>query len=626
MTHPSRHLGRFALCLLVLLAIPATASAASQFVRFSTSDSAPVKLTGGVAQFQGAADIPRRWGSYQGTVKLGWGANPKLAASSALQITVDGRVVGTQTLDGTAGSASFTIPRRSISKDQTAVQVAVQARLRLRDEPCPSPDDLRAFVQLTASSGVELRGSWRDSAIRLSDLPDAAVTSVGAARSRLVVAFPSAPTPEMVGAAALAAGEISAVSGRGEIVQVSTPANPVRPGALDAVLRVTPTQSAAKIEVTAEGAAPTITLSGGAGQLLRAAGALRPSIARGLRGSAATNLPALTIVRKTLPRRLPLDAGSFSGFGKGTVTSSFTIPPWREALRGARLRLAVDYDAPAGGRVGVQVNGRNVDTEDLRSTGSPRFTVEEELAGRGPALQRGDLLAGNNSVQLQVQLAFPNHRCERPDEVGSVNLSQYGSVTLLTRARPALATLSVFPFPLDAQPGWKGATVQLPEQPTGDEIAAVIGTLAESRRLTGEAAAPTIRFSTDPPARGAALVLARPGAVPASLARSVTGPVDTGVLAAVSRGGSVQFLAVGPRALTPFSTNSATGIVQGRVAEVLSPSRVVVRVADAQRVTGVERGAASWRWPLIVIALALVVLAAVGLRGAVRRLRREENE
>ncbi len=50
-----------------------------------------------------------------------------------------------------------------------------------------------------------------------------------------------------------------------------------------------------------------------------------------------------------------------------------------------------------------------------------------------------------------------------------------------------------------------------------------------------------------------------------------------------------------------------------------------MRLPDAQRVTGVERGPASWRWPLVVIAITLLGLLAIGVRRAVRRLR-SENE
>ncbi|MDQ8046800.1 MAG: hypothetical protein AAGC46_18210, partial [Solirubrobacteraceae bacterium] len=64
------------------------------------------------------------------------------------------------------------------------------------------------------------------------------------------------------------------------------------------------------------------------------------------------------------------------------------------------------------------------------------------------------------------------------------------------------------------------------------------------------------------------------------------------------------------------------GSVQGRVVQALANGDVAVRVPDAQRVTGVERGPTSWRWPLFVIAIAVIGLAALGLRGAIRRVRR----
>ncbi len=317
-----------------------------------------------------------------------------------------------------------------------------------------------------------------------------------------------------------------------------------------------------------------ITLAGAPDQLVRAAAALRPSVARSLRGAKSASLPEVVVRRRALPRRLPLRGGSFEGYGRGVVTSAFDLPVWREALRGARLRVAVNYNAPAGGRAQVLVNGRGVDTQDLVQNGSPRFTVEEELAGRGPALQRGDLLPGRNEVQVDAQLTYPRTRCERPQELGSVRLTDFGSVTLLTRPRPVVATLSTFPFPLNQRAGWVGSTVQLPPSPTDRELVAIIGTLAESRRLTGELVVPTIRVGTGLP-KGPALILARPSAVPKELARSSAGPAEEGVLTATPRDGTVQFLAIGAKALGPLSINSSIGIVQGRAAEALSPSRVV---------------------------------------------------
>lgn len=622
MHHLSRPLRWLLLAASLLLASAPAAAAAPAEVLLAPAGTPPVKLTGGIAQFQGGIALPPRWRGFAGTVRLGWQANPALVAGSALQVTIDGQVIGTAQLGPGAGSATFTIPRRALEADQTSTQIAVQARLRLAGIPCPTPDDVRAYLQLTPESGVTINGAWSRKPVQLSDLPQAAVTGVGQQRSRLLVVTEEAPSASAIGAAAVAAGEIAVAAGRSVLVRMARSVDAAE--ADETVLRIAESAGPATISVAAPTGPPVITLSGAPDQLVRAAAAMRPSVARTLKGTQTRELPEVVVRRRALPRRLPLRGGTFEGYGKGVVTSSFDLPVWREALRGARLRVAVNYNAPAGGRAQVLVNGRGVDTQDLVQNGSPRFTVEEELAGRGPALQRGDLLPGRNDVQVDAQLTYPRTRCERPQELGSVRLTDFGSVTLLTRPRPVVPTLSTFPFPLNQRAGWVGSTVQLPPNPTDREAAAIIGTLAESRRLTGELVVPSIRVGTALP-DGPALVLARPGAVPRELARASAGPAVDGVLTATPRNGSVQFLAIGAKALGPWSTNSSIGIVQGRAAEALSPSRVVVRLADAQRVTGVERGASSWRWPLLVVALTLLGLLFIGVRRAVRRLR-SENE
>lgn len=615
-----------ALALLFSVLVPtASTAAASERVPFVEAGQAPLKLSGGLAQFQGSIAVPGRWASWNGQVRLGWKGSSELAEGSAIRVSVGGEVVGTSEVKGGSGAATFTIPETKARDGVTSIPILIEARLKTKREVCPGPDDLSAYLQFTASSGLVLDGDWANTPLKLRDLPSAAVTTIGRDGSGLLVRFAQAPNASTLGAAAVAAGEIAAAAGdNGLRMRVSQPGAVLEPTANETVLTISQTTGPGTLTASASiGQAPRLLITGAADGLVQAAGGLRPSVARTLSGSTSSKLPKITFKRAGVPRRIQLPAGSFNGYGSGSVGLDFQLPVYREALRGARLRLAVSYDAPAGGRAEVVVNGRSVSTETLRKSGSTRFEVEEQLAGRGPALQRADLRAGTNRIQVNADLNYPSFRCSLPEQTGAVTVSDFGSVTLLTRERPVLSTLSTFPFPLSRKPGWAGATVQVPVDPTSPELASVLSTLAEARRVTGEAPMPTFRIANDLPA-GSALVLARPGAVPAELVKGVPGPKDDGVLAASGSGDTVRIVAIGRRALAPLASKYSIGNVQGRVVQVLPGGEVAVRLNDVQRVTGVERGATSWRWPLIVIAVAVLGLTLLGLRGAIRRVRRDD--
>ena len=602
------------------LLVPAGASAQRAAVPLAGDDG--VTLQGALDRFEGSISVPARWTAWRGRVVLRWGASSELARGSQLRVRIGGRIVGVANVDDRAGSATFTVPPASRRGANASIPVLIEARLRTTQRACPGPDDLGAVLQLASSSRVELDGSWAQTAPALRQLPGALVTGVGGAPSKLLVRFPRGASPEALRAAGVAVGEIAAaVGGSGVAVRVAG-----REGTAtapdEATLTVAPGSGPGRIEVAGgDGRAPAVQLAGDADGLLRAAGALRPAVARELRGARATDLPVVDVERRPLPRRLPLPSGRFEGLGDGSVTLNFSLPVDRQALRGARLRLAADYDAPGGGRATVSVNDRLIRTETLAPAGATRLQVEEQLAGRGPALQRADLRAGANRITINADLGYPDGLCSRPEQTGSIAVSDTPSITLLTRERPAEVTLSLFPFPLSRNPGWRGSTVVLPPEPTADELSAVLEALGAARRASGEAALPEFQIGGAAPDGENALVLARPGAVDEEIVERVPGPTSAGVLVASGRPGAVRITAIGPRALAAFDGSYEIGDVTGRVVQVTAAGNAVTRVPDAQRVTGVERGATSWRWPIVIIIVSVAGLFLLGLRGATRRVR-----
>ncbi|WP_040600221.1 cellulose biosynthesis cyclic di-GMP-binding regulatory protein BcsB [Patulibacter medicamentivorans] len=625
MTLPSPHRAVLVTAAATALALPSIGQAASTTTPLAGPKDPPLELQGGYDQFTGGIPVPNRWTSVAGTVRLRWNASPQLADGSAMQVRVGEQIVGTISLRPGAGSATLPVPRQALRGDNRVVPIAIQARIRLKNDVCPATDDPAAWLQFSRSSALTVDGQAAVAAPQLKDLPRALLTGVGRKRSRLLVRFESAPTAASVRAAALAAGEIDALAGdQGLQIRVGLPGSPTRRADGEAAIVVRGGSGPATIRTTLLGGTPAIELSGSDEQLLRAAGALRPSVARRLTGVIArgAQLPAVKATRSSFPRRVRLPTGSTSGVGEGQISLDFRVPEYLEALRGSRLRLAGTYDAPAGGRAVIGINGRDIDSQTLQAKGQSRFFVEEELAPRGPSLYRADLRAGRNTVTVSTRLTRPRDlRCQPSDSGGGVEVSEFGSVTLLTRPRPLQATISAFPFPLSRKVGWQGSTVQLPPKPTEAELAAVLGTLAEARRVTGELALPQIAFGTGVP-RGTALVLARPGQVPAELVRDVPGPKDAGVLSASKDGSAVRILAIGPKALRPLANGYFIGKVQGRTVESLNADRAAIRVGDKELVTGIQRGPVPWRWPLLVIGLAILAFAVVALRRTLVRLRR----
>ncbi|WP_026911263.1 cellulose biosynthesis cyclic di-GMP-binding regulatory protein BcsB [Patulibacter minatonensis] len=610
------------------LVAPSAASAASSTVPLTGPDDPAVRFGGGLDRFAGGIPVPVRWTSVGGSVRLRWRASQQLAGSSGLQVRVGDTIVGSTNLGPGSGSASFPIPRTALRGTDRTVPVSIETRLSTARAQCPTPDDPSAWLELDRSSGVTVAGTDPRAAPRLKDLPGALVNGVGRRRGKILVRFASRPTPDAIRAASLAVGEIAArAGGDGVAVRVAVAGSSTRRRTGESVVAISDGVATPNVRTSLIGMdrATLVVLSGRGEGLLRAAGALRPTVARRLSGSSASGraLPAVTVRRGTMPRRVRLPTGQVTGVGTNDLSLGFRIPEWREVLRGSRLRLAATYDAPAGGRAVVAINGRNLVGEPLDVRGPSRFAVEEALAPRGPSLFRGDLRAGDNTVTIRTRINRPRDLGCAPDgfDAGGLNVQDAGSVTLQTRARKPTATLSLLPFPLNRNPGWEGTTVQLPASPTEREVAAVIGTLAEARRVSRELVLPAVQLGGDTP-DGTALVLARPGRVPDALAKGIPGGRGEGVLNVTRDGDAVRVLAIGPKALLPLTDGYGVGKIQGRTVEALSADRVAVRVPDRALVTGVQSGPVPWRWPLIVIGVAILAFAALALRSTGRRLRR----
>src|SRR3989442_399458 len=72
-----------------------------------------------------------------------------------------------------------------------------------------------------------------------------------------------------------------------------------------------------------------------------------------------------------------------------------------------------------------------------------------------------------------------------------------GRVTFRSHARGAVASLGLWPFPVDRQ-GWTQTTIVLPTSPRPDEVAAVVALVASASAWTGRPAQPDVAIGVPP--------------------------------------------------------------------------------------------------------------------------------
>ncbi len=610
------------------LTLACTQSAAAATVPFVEPGADAPRLTGATDREQFDVRIPTRWDATRLRLRLSITGSPELAAGSKLRVSIAGRALGVLDLRPGANTAEaeLRLEGEDLAARDGSLPVVLESQLRTREHPCPAPDDLDAYAEVGMATVIEATGRWSSEPLQVRDLPGALVTGIGRDRSPLLVEFASEPTAESLRAAGVAAGEVAAAASSPLRLRVSTPSAPEAPGPREAVIRIEERAGVPELVVSGDGEAPRVRIAGSGDGLMRAAGALRPEVAATVSGGTIADPPALEIRRRPVPRRIPLASARVSGVGEQRLTSTFTIPDYVEVLRNARLRMGVTYSAPHGGNASIAINGRELRSQRLVDTGTTRFPVDAVLAGRGPALNRADILIGRNEVTIQADLRAERGACGPQAEAGTIATADTGSVTLMTRPRPVRATLAAYPFPLDRRPGWADTVVSLPADPTLAEYRAILSAVATARRATGEPAMPTYRIGGAVP-QGMALILARPEAVPATLTKRMPDglPAVAGTLGAVpapqgtERG--VQVVAVGPSALEAVSRDFTSGSIAGRIVQQRADGTTAVVLADANRVTGTQRGPVPWRGPLLILALAAIALFVVAIRASARRVR-----
>jgi hypothetical protein len=364
----------------------------------------------------------------------------------------------------------------------------------------------------------------------------------------------------------------------------------------------------------------SVTLHGRGDSLMRAAWALGPKVAASLGGRSSRRLPEIELPEELeLPERIAVGQQVLDG--DAGQRFALDVPPWIELQRAARLELRLAYDAPAGGDTIVGINGAPLGAKQAPRKGKRRDKLVVALAGEGPPSRRRELLAGQNLVSLELR---PGEGGEAPCPVNGVQLLPGSGVKVRASRRDPAANLGLWPFPLASKPAARGSAVVLPPDPTRGELAAAVGTLAAAARVSDSPWLASVRFGSLPqrPDRHT-LALVRPGRVP-GWARSELGrrPAE-GTLAALGPDDDhVAVIAVGARALKPLSSGYAVGDLRGRVVAVDARGKLRLAAGPAERPAAVEGRNVPWEAPLAVLLAGIAVLAAMGARSAVQRIRR----
>jgi Bacterial cellulose synthase subunit len=561
--------------------------------------------------------VPERWRSASGELRLWVRGSRKLVAGSSLEVVAGGRVIARAPVQRRRSAVIARLPRLPVRDG--SLEIELRTRVRTARAVCPAIED--AAVRIGSDSTLSLRGLRDTGTPMLSELPNALIERHGSWAAPLTVRFTGAPTPAAVRAAGVAAGWIARAAGDPGIdVRVASRDEDAVAGWPE--LDVNPRGRGRLSVVQRRDGGITVRIGGAGEGLLRAAWALRPRSADTLRGRSTWQPPPIAVpAKRTLPSRLPiapqrLDAAAPQFF-------ELDVPAWIELQRATRLELVMSRAATAGRTPRAFVNGIPLVTAENEPApghrpvpGSPREALAS-IADDGPPEKAEELSAGKNFLGLRL----------RPDRsygcvANVVDLGGGSGLDIRPHWRKPTADLGLWPFPLDARPGWRDADVVLPERPTNEQLGATIGALAAAARASDWPSLAHVRFGSplSPPRRDGLVLVDRPADVPAWARRGLAHPPVLGTLAALRVDGHTAFLAVGARALRLTGGPYALGSLRGQAMVVDAQGKARVVAGSLARPTAIEWREVPFKVPFATLLAGLALLAVMSLRAAVRRV------
>ncbi len=570
-------------------------------------------MRGGTPRTRVVIPLPHGWVRAGLRAELQWRGSPLLADRSLIRVDVDGIPRATTRVGPGTGRLVVHAPLRPVAGQRMVLDIG--GVLATADDDCPPPDAPGAYLRLDGRSMLMVSGVRGPRPPAVTSLPGALVERLGDVVPPLRLRLPPRPKAEHVQAAALVAGAVSSATG--------FPGTPVRvalgdgggPGGPQVRIREAG-DSRIGIARRPDGAA-AVTLSGTEQEVVRAASSIAVGRTATLTGATMRGTSPIEA-----PRRHRLAGGArlspveVAGSGAKSLRLPFRVPEGELAYEPARLELLLGFDAPAGGRVAVAINGRPLGARRLARAGTGRLRLTYRL-------HQGDLRAGDNAVELRVDLASAAAgRCAPLASSSRLVVLKGSGLTWKPGPRPVEASLALWPFPASVPPGWSGSTVVMPSDPSAAEVQAVVEVLAEAARWGGGPVLPRVVLGDVDPAREEdrdLLVLVRGLRVP----RGLPAPAHParGLLTALRDGDRVVVLAFGSDALRPLGQGYFLGRVKGRAALVRPNGAVRVTERRVPEALPLQSPQSQFRWALVALVAVCVGALAWLLARAMRRLR-----
>lgn len=485
---------------------------------------------------------------------------------------------------------------------------------------------ISAQASAPVSLTVAARGTSRPT---LAQLPNV-LASGAAARAPLTIALSQPVSGTALRAAILAASAAQRAEGaHGLAVRVLL--HPTR-GQLDsapgATIVIDQRPGAPRLALAASSRGRVqVTIAGSGADLLTAARLLSVPAIHAFTTPAAT-VPAGLVAPVThdpAPASVALAPGSVSGRGPLTLRTQFTLPLDRQLVGDTAVRIVSAYDSPAGGRVSARLQGGVLGATDVPAKGPLRAVVKSKLSD-DPALT-GDTLPGwwahPGANQVTVS-ATP----QRAGASGTLQVLPTSRVSLQTSPRAAALQLGLWPFPIYNDHAWSHATVLVASMPDATTLAALIGALANTERITGIPADPAVALGNPSTQQasgnliiaGAAAHSAAAGQLSALRGLHATQPALPGMLEEVRLpSGAVALLAGGARALSALGPDYALGSVSGRAALVDGLGRAHA-LAAGEPIRTFASPRLPWLAPAAFLALLVLGWIAVRITRAQRRM------
>jgi cellulose synthase/poly-beta-1,6-N-acetylglucosamine synthase-like glycosyltransferase len=608
---------------------PPAQAAADGPVTMSLGSVDPVSTLSGRAPVQDIpVSLPADWSGVSGLLKLRWQASPQVTPNSTLTVLIGGKPAAVQRV--LPGPGGVDVP---IGPEGGARQLQIELSGQLHTEigaGCCAPDPGTAAIIALDPSASSLTVTGVRSAARplLADVPGDLVDAVGRVARPLFIALPAQPTTSEVRAAAVIVGAVDRAAG------ATVPIRIVRDNRLTAVqalpgnvIRVWPSGPAAASVRRTAGGRLLLTLGGNGDGTLIAATALASSKPHFYPGTWARFTGGLdTGATAPATSRVTIAPAGISGTGSLTATGVFKLPESRQVLGGkAKIHLGLAYNAPAGGRVEVSLNGVPVQSVNLPAGGRSQMQLETGVVV-DPADAVGNnvndpLYPGDNIVTIQGNLPPGQPLGGAGDaEPPSVAIMPSSTVTFSSRPRTGPASLGMWPWPFLVPGASHQATFVLPTDPNEHEIAAAVSVIGAASLWSGQPLDPDVLIGPARLPNSDVVLLERGVANPVPLPAGAPTPAQPGLLETYTAGGHQILVALGYRALAPLGSGYAVGKITGVAALVVGGGHAQTLV-NAPALHAFPPRPLAWQIPAAVLVLAAIGLLVLITVRARRRLR-----